>query len=276
MSAPRDKAEWAAAINALIVAIDLPDHLLVPIRDLIDPGLGRVFFDFWGAENDSSSTVDLNQKWRVRAEAWYDVYGISASHIVDWLIVARQTDQHWLRNVDERGHQKKLLKCSSLNRLIKEANKGLRHRNANADVALGPDDEAVIADLGAGYTLVLMISLRALRHEGRRMHHCIGYGGYDSHIEHPDFHLLSVRNPDGKPVATLEIRGSTVKQFRGPCNADPLQAVVDLVSPIAEAYGWRGLEEAARGRYWPYDREALRILEDLPPVIQRPQNSRWI
>jgi hypothetical protein len=276
MSDLRDTAEWAAAMNALIVAIDLPDHLLAPIRDLIDPGLGRVFFDFWVAENDGGSSVDLDQKWRVCAEAWYDVYGISACHIVDWLIVARQTDQPWLRNLDERGHPKKLVKCGSLNRLIEEANKGLRHRNANADVGIGPDDESVIADLGAGHTLVLMISRKALRHEGRRMHHCIGYGGYDSHIEHPDFHLLSVRNPDGKPLATLEIRGATVKQVRGPCNADPLPAVVDLVAPIADAYGWTGFEEATRGRYWPYDRDALRVLEGLPPVIPRPQNRRRI
>lgn len=269
-------AEWAAAMNALIVAIDLPDHLLVPIRDLIDPGLGRVFFEFWQPENDGSSSVDLDDKWRVRAEAWYDVYGISACHVVDWLIVARQTDQPWLQNVDERGHPKKLLKCGSFNRLVEEANKGLRNRNANADVGLGPDDEAAISDLGAGYTLVLMISHKALRLEGRRMHHCLGYGGYDSHIEHPEFHLLSVRDPDGKPLATLEIRGSTVKQFRGPCNADPLPTVVDLVAPIADAYGWQELEQAARGRYWPYDRDALRILEDLPPFIRRLQNRRRI
>lgn len=272
----QNPAEWAAAMDALIVAIDLPEHLLAPIRDLIDPGLGRIFFDFWPEENDDGPSVHLQHKWRVRAETWYDVYGISACHVVDWLIVARQTGQPWLRNVDEGGHPKKLLKCASFNRLVEEANKGLRHRNANADVALGPDDESVIADLGAGCTMVLMISLRALRREGRRMHHCIGYGGYDSHIEHPDYHLLSIRNPDGKPLATLEIRGSTVKQFRGPCNADPLPAVVDLVAPIADAYGWNGFEEAALGRYWPYDRDALCVLEGLPPVIRRPQNRRRI
>lgn len=267
-------AEWAAAMNALLAAMDLPEHLLVPIRDLIDPGLGRVFFDFWGAETDGSSSVDLDETWRVRAEAWYDVYGISASHVIDWLIVARQTDQPWLRNVDERGHAKKLVKCGSLNRLIEEANNGLRHRNANAEVALGPDDEAVIADLGVGYKLVLMISRKALRHEGRRMHHCIGYGGYDSHIDHPDLHLLSVRGPNGKPLATLEIRGSTVKQFRGPCNADPIPAVVELVAPFSDAYGWQGLEEAARGEYWPYHRDALRVLEDLPPARPRLESRR--
>lgn len=267
-------AEWTAAMDALIVAIDLPEHLLAPIRDLINPGLGRVFFDFWEVESQGGCSVDLHHKWRVRAEAWYDVYGISASHVIDWLIVARQTDQPWLRNVDERGHPKKLVKCSSFNRLVEEANKGLRHRNANAEAALGQDDESVVAELGAGYTLVLMISLRALRQEGRRMHHCIGYGGYDSHIEHPDFHLISVRNPKGKPIATLEIRGLTVKQFRGPCNADPLPAVVDLVAPFSDACGWQGLEEAARGQYWPYDCDALRVLEDLPPARPRLESRR--
>lgn len=300
-------AEWDVAMAALVCQLDLPDRLFSPIRDILGPGLGRVFFREWllqdivdpvmlanpydvadgeaaptqyridGVPEDGGTPLEIvARRWQSRAQVWFELYGLHIAHVVDWMVASRETNQSWLSNLDARGEPKKLLKCRTLGELVAEATKGLRHRNATTEVDLGPDDESIVADLGAGHTLVLLISLKALRHEGNRMHHCVGMGGYDGHIDDPDYHLLSVRNPDDKPLATLEIRGTTVRQFRGACNADPTPAVVDLVAPISDAYRWDGLEEAACGQYWPFGRWALRVLEDLPPVRPRPENRRRI
>ncbi|MDQ0319043.1 hypothetical protein QO002_001181 [Pararhizobium capsulatum DSM 1112] len=55
-------------------------------------------------------------------------------------------------------------------------NKGLRHCKTGGEVVLGPEDEAFIYDLGVGHNLVPLKSPRAQRHEGNRMHQCIGPG----------------------------------------------------------------------------------------------------
>ena len=286
--------EWDVAMIALVSAIDIPDRLYMTIQDLIGPGLGRVFLRAWllqdtidpeiiydpydlavGAIDPIWHRIDgnpgcggtpaenLRRKWRCRAQLWCSFHGPHIWHVTDWLIASRETNQPWLRNINQLGEPKKLLKCTTLDRLVHEADKGLRHRKSVGEIVLGHDDETIIADLGVGHTLVELLTARALRHEGNRMRHCVGQGSYDGHMADPDYRLLSVRDPEGRPLATLEVRGDDVRQFRGARNADPPPAIADLVSATADAWGWQGLAEAAAGRYWPYGRDALRVLEGL-------------
>lgn len=283
--------EWHQAMLALVRELDVPDRLYMPIRDLVGPGLGRVFFREWlkqdaidpeimfspfdlagGAEDPAWFQIDGNpalggsaedvmrRKWERRASIWVQFFGPHVWHVIDWLIVAREADQSWLYNLDERGEPKKLRKCHTLDSLVQEANKGLRHRTGG-EIGLGPDDERFVTDLGVGHALVELRSPRALRHEGNRMRHCVGKGSYDGHLDDPAFRLLSVRDPDGKPLGTLEIHHDVVRQFRGLDNADPATAVVDLVVGAAHDLGWSGVEEAARGRYrGVFDGRALRMV----------------
>ena len=44
-------AEWDVAMAALVCELDLPDRLFSPIRDILGPGLGRVFFREWLLRN---------------------------------------------------------------------------------------------------------------------------------------------------------------------------------------------------------------------------------
>ncbi|AWM24084.1 hypothetical protein AOX55_0000807 [Sinorhizobium fredii CCBAU 25509] len=195
---------------------------------------------------------------------------IDAWHVLDWLIVAQSDGHPWLANVDAQGYPKKIMKCGSLQRLVREATKGLRQRNLR-EILLGPEDEHFALDLGAGHTLVRLTSRAALRAEGLRMRHCIGQGGYDELLDDPDVQFFSVRNGDGKPLATLEIRDTFVRQFRGPANSEPTEAVKDLVAGAAAAFGWRDWSERPRShRDDDYGPEALVILQDLPPVRRRP------
>lgn len=251
MSKATGTAEWEAAMRALVVAIDLQDHLLRPIRDLINPGLGRVFFRFWQqhAGDDQpeigvTSSEDSDCKWRMRAEAWYELHNLEVSHVIDWLIVSREMNQYWLRNVDDLGNPKKLTKCGTLDRLVVEATKGLRHRTTQPEIAIDRDEEVRIADLGDGYSLVQILTPNALRREGGRMHNCLRHGDHGTILGWSTTRYYSVRDPDDKPLGTLERHGAWVRQFAGPCNMAPTRDIIDRVAAVAEARGWLDLHAA--------------------------------
>ena len=300
MSKPKAKStnpEWNAADLAFVLELDIRSQERRLIEPYLGPGLIRVFMQWWidqdakdpeilfdpfdegddpvwwqidGMPSNGGTPKEvLGRKWARRAALYFDFFGPHVWHVVDWLIVARQRNQSWLHNLNERGEPKKLLKCRTIFDLAREADKGLSHRQAAKDVPLGPDDEVILFDLGVGHTLVQLKTPRALQREGSSMHHCVGHGSYDGRLNEEGYRLLSVRDPDGRPLATLEIVGDTVRQFRGPYNADPVGHVIDLVSRAADEFGWKGLMEAADGRYSPYGREALAVLEELPPVRRR-------
>lgn len=75
------------------------------------------------------------------------------------------------------------------------------------------------------------------------MHNCLRNGDYDCRLGEL-FRYFSVRNPNGRPLATLELMGSTVIQFAGLLNTFPVPEVRDLMSAFAEESGWVGLLEA--------------------------------
>lgn len=285
-----DSSEYPIARQKLICELDVPDRILWPIKDLVGCSIVRLFFKDWVQQDavdpewmrvvlehggEEWYRIDgwpeqegdvVRRKWSRRAALWIGWNSVQINHILDWLIIAQSDGHAWLGNLDDTGHPKKLMKCDSLPRLFHEANKGLPVRKA-ADATLGPEDEMFLFDLGAGHTLVELLSPMALRKEGNIMQHCLRFGGYDWHLAEADRHLYSVRDPDGAPLATIEIHGSAIRQFRGPKNADPTPAVLDLVSGIAADCGWLGLEEAAQGGS--NGAEAVAILGELPSVRRR-------
>lgn len=283
--------EYGIARTRLVCELDVPDRIFYPVRHLVGCSIVRVFYNAWLRQDavdpewlrvieehggEEWHRIDgwpeqggdvVRRKWEQRARIWVGWHSADIRHVVDWLLNAQTEGHAWLANLDGQGYPKKLMKAGSLERLVHEADKGLWARKAS-DVVLGPEDEQFVADLGAGHTLVELLSPLGLRKEGSTMRHCIGHGGYDWQLAEADRHIYSVRDPDGAPLATLEVHGSAVRQFRGPKNADPTPAVIDLVSDVACGWGWLGLEDAARGGS--YGPEALVILENLPPVRRRP------
>lgn len=284
--------EDAIARQEFVRELRITDRVLWPIRGLIDDSLVRIYIAEWlrqdGIDPVWVSTIGehggeelrrldgwpdmggdiIRRKWSHRAQYWTFRHDAAVRHVVDWLIVAQSEGHAWLANLDSHGRPKKIMKCDDLARLLHEANKGLRARKV-ADVILSPEDETFVSDLGAGHAIVELLSPLALRKEGSIMRHCLGHGGYDWQLAEADRHLFSIRDPDGAPLATLEIHGSEVRQFRGPKNVDPSPAIIDLVSGVAADWGWLGLEEAARGGSG-YGPEALAVLRDLPPPRRRP------
>ncbi|TBA24689.1 PcfJ domain-containing protein [Rhizobium ruizarguesonis] len=285
--------EYPAAVLALLAELDIADRVLLPIRSLVECSLARIYWADWrrsDARDPKWTTtpgdhdepelhrVDgwpefgvgrVERKWSRRARLWMSWHSIDAWHVADWFVNAVSDGDEWLLNLDASGHPKKLMKCGTLDRLVHEATKGLRQRNAQAarELVLGPNDEHFVADLGAGHTLVRMLSIAALRREGALMHHCIGLGGYDPFLDDPNVLLLSVRDPDGDSLATLEVQSGYIRQFRGRGNSEPAPAVMDLVSGAAHVHGWQDWRDRPRSR----DRDpgSAAILRDPPHTRRR-------
>ena len=262
MHETHDRSEFEVAVLHLRGQLDIPDRTLAPIRNLVDCSLGRLFWKDWcdqdardaewmptpGDHDDPQwHRIDgwpeqgeghVHRKWSRRADLWLRWHSVDAWHVLDWLVTAQSDGHPWIANVDQHGHPKKLMKCHTLDRLVHEATKGLRQRNINA-IVLGPGDESFVHDLGAGHTLVRLLSRSSLRLEGLRMHHCLGHGGYDQLLGDPDCGFYSVRDRDGKPIATIEIEGGYIRQFCGPANNTPADAVTALACGAFDAFGWR-------------------------------------
>ncbi|MGO7279522.1 hypothetical protein GUK36_22610 [Rhizobium leguminosarum] len=283
--------DYQEALFHLACELDIPDRVLQPIRHLVGCSLGRIFWIDWlrsdakdpewvptpGDHDDPQwHRVDglpemggssRYRKWSRRAQLWMQWHSIDAWHVCDWLISAQSDGHAWIANVDDQGYPKKLMKCGTLDRLVHEASKGLRNRNARLarNVILGPKDEHFIFDLGVGHTLVHLRSRSALRKEGVLMGHCIGQGGYDDLLNDPDVIFASVRGPDGTPLATLDIRSGYIRQLCARGNTEPSDAVKGLVTGAADAFGWkdwcnrRGSRDDAD-----YGPEGIAILRDLP------------
>lgn len=294
--------EYSEAARYLRAGLDLSNADLYLIGDLLGPSLVRIHWTFWveqdrwnpefvydpadiahgasdpawfqtdGWPSQGGSHEDIaRRKWQRRADLWLQFYRGHAWHILDWLLYARQQDAAWLKNLDAGGHPKKLMKCRDLGALLAEADKGLRTRpKAGGDIMLGINDEVFVADLGASHTLVELLSPRALRKEGNRMHNCLRNGDYDCRIGEL-FKYYSVRDPDGTPLATLEVQIGHVLQFAGSLNNAPSEAIFDLMVPYAEKEGWHGLHEATA---------VLPVLaaddEDSEAAPAQPENRRRI
>ncbi|PDT81859.1 PcfJ domain-containing protein [Sinorhizobium sp. BJ1] len=289
-----DHPEYREAVFHLSCELDIPDRVFLPIRNLIGCSLGRIFWLDWRKQDSidpqwmptpgdhadpewhridgwpEKGDGHIYRKWSRRAGLWMQWHSVDAWHVCDWLITAVSDAHPWLANVDDNGFPKKLIKCGNLERLVHEATKGLRKRNVR-DIVLGPEDETFVYDLGAGHTLVQLLSRAALRKEGIRMRHCIGSGGYDELLDDPRVQFFSVRDQDGKPIGTIEVRDGFLRQFRGPSNTDPAPTVMDLVAGATNSFGWRDWRDRPRSaRDEDYGEEALAVLRYLPPARRWP------
>lgn len=203
-----------------------------------------------GGHPDPEYRRATKDRWRAhqRAEYFVQRYGSMTRHVVDWLTVAVREDHAWLRDVDDRGRPKKLLKSGSIKALFDEAERQLRivaqrqRQSALVDTnyALTSRDIKWTASIGDDLNLVQLLSAAALDEETAFMGHCIGLGSYDTKVvgDQRRFSYWSVRNDDGIPLATLEVREKVVVQLCGRGNAHAPKPVRRAVERYMESVGW--------------------------------------
>lgn len=151
--------EFGSAVQALIHEIDIPASIQRDIRHLVEPGLARLFVEWWIAQDgvdadfirDPYDASDdpawyrtdgwpnmgggedavLRRKWEQRARLWMRWHGNDVLHVVDWLIWSVRVGQGWLHDTDADGDPTVLADAVILPDLVELATEGLRHRPPN-------------------------------------------------------------------------------------------------------------------------------------------------
>ena len=159
-------------------------------------------------------------------------------HIADWLRAALANGEPWLKSVDGQGRPKKLLKFGSVDAIVREADKAmLKAAQKHCGVTLVDGDEELVEMLDDGYYVVRLLTPAALDWESAEMQHCIGNGAYDDCLNDGRHTYLSLRDPHGKPHATLEVQDEKIVQLQGKQNAPPLHKYLDVLIPYICASG---------------------------------------
>ena len=199
--------------------------------------------------------------WRHRAET----LRLEIGHVCDWLTNAVAERAAWLERTDEQGRPRKLMKFGDFRQMTAEADKAMRLAIQKAGAAVvDPDHERVHMPLSEGYSIVEMLSEQALDRESSLMQHCIGNGGYDSDIVRGTHLLLSLRDPHGKPHATLRVsrEARAVVELQGKQNQPPAPKYRSLLREFVQAAGLRfanggenrlGAVEDVYGEWHPLD-----------------------
>lgn len=235
---------------AVLVSLNGMRHSM--IAHLFEMSVGRMFVKWSRGLPDLPDGSDIfdrtHLRWTSIAQQYLDENQDDITHVSDWLMSSWLENYPWLMRQDDQHRPLKLMKCGTLERLVHEADKAEArlHQQSPHFLSLTASDERYVADLGAGYTLVRLLSPDALDLESDRMRHCLGHGAYDEALEFGAAKFFSVRDEHGVPRATLEIVPreidgqiyGQVRQFRGRRNADPEAHVADLVTGVMSSMRW--------------------------------------
>lgn len=167
-----------------------------------------------------------------RGENWRALCtNAQATHIADWLIADIGREASWIGNVDALGRNKKMLKFHDVAGMVREADNVMIIQSQKlGDVKLVAEDEEFFDHLSKGFYLVKLKTPAALDRESAIMQHCVGQGAYDEELEKDGFMILSMRDPHGKPHATMEINvGSLIYQIQGKQNAIPRRDYLEML-----------------------------------------------
>lgn len=156
-------------------------------------------------------------------------------HIADWLLASVTNEAGWLGNLDGQSRPKKLMKFSTIADIVAEADKAMLRASAvgsKGTYRSDADDERHVRSFANGYYLVELASSEALDRESGQMQHCIGNGAYDRHLMTGRRRFLSLRDPQGRAHATMEIEVHTHRllQAQGKQNRKPMQKYADMLA----------------------------------------------
>lgn len=167
------------------------------VHQLLMLSLGRVWFKHMKSAPQFVDVPATEQMMRFHAEL---------QHIADWIEAAIVNDEPWLKNVDAQGRPKKLMKFSTLDQIVREADKAmLKGAQKALGIRLIEGAESLVAKLEDGFYIVELHTPAALDRESAYMQHCIGMGAYDNRLNKGSHRYLSLRDPAGKPHVTIEL-----------------------------------------------------------------------
>lgn len=92
-----------------------------------------------------------------------------------------------------------------------------------------------VMDLGDGMHIVRLKTPEALDFESDYMGHCVGKGPYDSHVKDGSVEIYSLRDENGEPHATFEVKNGKVQQCKGKNDKAPVAKYRPYVQEFVRA-----------------------------------------
>ena len=92
----------------------------------------------------------------------------------------------------------------------------------------------LIMDLPNGLKAYQLTTPQALDFESEYMGHCVGKGGYDKDVTDGGTNIYSIRDENGEPHATLEVREGAVYQCKGKGNKTPVRRYLPAIQEFVE------------------------------------------
>ncbi len=93
----------------------------------------------------------------------------------------------------------------------------------------------LVMELPDGMKVYRLMTAQALDFESEYMGHCVGKGAYDANVVNGSVQIYSVRDQDGQPHATLEVRHDEVYQCKGKGNRTPVQKYIPAIQAFIES-----------------------------------------
>lgn len=97
-----------------------------------------------------------------------------------------------------------------------------RHKDAQMHKK-SSDGVVSVMDFGNGMQIVRLTTKQALDFESEYMGHCVGEGTYDQGLATGDIEIYSLRDAQGGPHVTFEIRNNNIHQCKGKGNKAPME-----------------------------------------------------
>ena len=237
------------------------DHFQV--SELLAHSVGRVL-------------INLFKRDQLTKDEYRDYISTDLVHIKDWLAASVLNNEPWLKNTDEQGRPKKLMKFSTIAQITQEADKAMiKAAQKKLTVSLSKRDEELIMKLSDDFYIVKMLTPEALDRESAYMQHCIGQGAYDEKVRSEEHGYYSLRDRAGKPHVTREIFSPhdrddfVILQIQGKQNQPPISKYALKLEPFFHAYkhAFANLDILERLPFISDESGKIHSFEKLPDVI---------
>lgn len=96
----------------------------------------------------------------------------------------------------------------------------------------------LIMALDKDFFLYRLTTVEALDFEGEHMNNCVGAGSYDKGIASGETEIYSIRDMNGYPHVTFEVKNKQMLQCKGKNNMQPLLKYVPLIQKTIRTFNW--------------------------------------
>ncbi|MBE6456210.1 MAG: hypothetical protein E7014_07195 [Alphaproteobacteria bacterium] len=101
----------------------------------------------------------------------------------------------------------------------------------------------VVFEIDDNLTLYRLKTPEALDFESEQMGHCIGKGSYDIYVQNGMIEIYSIRDKNGNPHVTFEVRNGKMHQCKGKQNKMPKFKYIPAVQKVIQQQEWKIVED---------------------------------